>query len=255
VLPKTSLHDVAVTLATPEEMAEELQRAIRERRNASSVAAVNVHTFIEAQRSPRYREALNDAAIGWVDGVPIRWIVRAGGSPAPPRIHGADLTLLLLERLQGARHLFYGSTPDTLQLLEQRLKDRFPDLRIAGFVSPPFRKEAVRESPEMLERLNTSGADVIWVALGAPKQELWAMLNRGGLRIPVIACVGAAFEILAGRFSRSPMWMQKLGLEWAWRLAQNPSRLWRRYFSTNGAFLALLLRTALFGAGKSPRTP
>jgi N-acetylglucosaminyldiphosphoundecaprenol N-acetyl-beta-D-mannosaminyltransferase len=251
VLPKKSLHDVGVTLATPDEMVEELRRAIRERRSACSLAAVNVHTFIEAQRSPRYREALNDAAIGWIDGVPIRWIVRAGGAPPPPRIHGHDLTLLLLERLTGARHLFYGSSPETLLDLERRLRERFPALETAGFVSPPFRKEAVRESPEMLERLNATGADVLWVALGAPKQELWARLNRDALKIPVIVCVGAAFEILAGRFTRSPLWMQKLGLEWTWRLAQNPGRLWRRYFSTNGAFMALLLRTLLFGGGKS----
>ncbi|HLY11273.1 MAG TPA: WecB/TagA/CpsF family glycosyltransferase [Planctomycetota bacterium] len=262
MLPKKSLHHVGITLATPEEMAREVELAIRERRAASSLAAINVHTFIEAQRSPRYRDALNDASIGWIDGVPIRWLVHAGGFPPPPRIHGADLFLLLLERLKDARHLFYGSTPETLRLLEQRLNERLPGIRTVGFISPPFRKEASRESPDLLDQLNATGADVIWVALGAPKQELWAMLNRKGLRIPVIACVGAAFEIHAGRYSRAPLWLQRLGLEWLWRMLQNPARLWRRYFSTNGAFLALLLRTALFGAGKTsgsepqnPRSP
>ena len=92
----------------------------------------------------------------------------------------------------------------------------------------------------MLERLNGSGADVLWVALGAPKQELWARLNRERIRIPVVACVGAVFEIFAGRFSRAPLPLQTLGLEWAWRLAQDPGRLWRRYFATNGAFMTSL---------------
>jgi N-acetylglucosaminyldiphosphoundecaprenol N-acetyl-beta-D-mannosaminyltransferase len=243
--PKADLLGVAVTTATPEEIVDSLGDCIRSRRRAQVLAAVNVHTFIEAGCSPGYRDALNHAAVAWVDGVPIRWLLRARGLKAPPRIHGADLTRLILEKLPQARHLFYGSTPETLEVLKQNLAERYPSLQVAGFISPPFRKTASVESPEMLQRINGSGADILWVALGAPKQELWAYLNRNELQVPVVACVGAVFEIYAGRFSRAPRWLQALGLEWAWRLAQDPGRLWRRYFTTNGRFLVLLLRSWL----------
>ena len=241
VLPKANLLGVGVTVATPDEMVQELRRAIQERRPAGTVAAVNVHTFTEARRSPRYREALNDAVLGFVDGVPIRWLLRACGASPPPRIHGADLMARLLRELPRSRHLFFGSTPETLDQLAAALKRDFPGTEVAGFISPPFRKSAVPETEEMLARINASNADVLWVALGAPKQEVWALLNRSRIAIPVVACVGAAFEILAGRFSRAPQWMQTLGLEWFWRMAQDPARLWRRYFSTNGFFAACLL--------------
>jgi N-acetylglucosaminyldiphosphoundecaprenol N-acetyl-beta-D-mannosaminyltransferase len=244
-LPKADLLGVGVTAATPEAIAQSVGDAIRDRRPSRAIVAVNVHTFIEAGRNSSYRDALNDAAIGFVDGVPIRWLLRARGLDAPPRIHGADLTTLLLDRLPDARHLFFGSTPETLELLKERLAERYPRLRVAGFISPPFRKTAAAETPEMLQQLNAAGADILWVALGAPKQELWAALNRKALNIPVIACVGAVFEIFAERFSRAPRWMQRLGLEWAWRMAQDPGRLWRRYFTTNGRFLVLLLTSWL----------
>jgi N-acetylglucosaminyldiphosphoundecaprenol N-acetyl-beta-D-mannosaminyltransferase len=242
MLPKSDLLGIGVTLASPQAILEEAGAWIRAREAPRTVVAINVHTFTEARRSPRYREALNDASVAFVDGVPIRWLLRACRRPTPPRIHGADLSLLLLGSLGEARHLFFGSTPELLGSLKGALEVRFPGLRTAGFISPPFRKGAVRESPEMLDRINGSGADVLWVALGAPKQELWARLNRELLRPPVVVCVGAAFEILAGRYSRAPLWLQKRGLEWAWRLGQDPGRLWRRYFTTNGAFLCCLGR-------------
>jgi N-acetylglucosaminyldiphosphoundecaprenol N-acetyl-beta-D-mannosaminyltransferase len=242
MMPKADVLNVGITLGDPDQMISEIGRWIRERGPARTLAAVNVHTFMEAQRSPRYRQALNDAAIAFVDGVPIRWLMKSSGIPPPPRIHGADFMAAALERLPDARHLFYGSTSETLERLTERLGKRYPGLRVAGTISPPFRKTAVEENAETLQKLNSSQADILWVALGAPKQELWALLNRPGLSIPVVACVGAAFEIHAGRFDRAPQRLQKMGLEWAWRLRQDPARLWRRYFTTNGGFLTLLLR-------------
>ncbi len=240
MLPKANLLGVGISVATPDQIVSHAQEIIQGGRSAHTFVAVNVHTFTEARRNDRYRDALNDAAVAWVDGVPLRWMMRASGLEAPPRIHGHDLTLLLLERLPEARHLFFGSTEETLGLLRESLAQRYPALKIAGFISPPFRKQAQAETAEMLDRINASGADILWVALGAPKQELWALLNRSSIRIPVVLCVGAAFEILAGRFSRAPRLLQRMGLEWAWRLSQDPWRLWRRYFATNGLFLASL---------------
>jgi N-acetylglucosaminyldiphosphoundecaprenol N-acetyl-beta-D-mannosaminyltransferase len=240
MLPKLDLQGIGITAARPEAIVEEAARWIRERSESRTLAAVNVHTFMEARRSPSFRDALNDASIAWVDGVPIRWLLNALRVEAPPRIHGADLAALLMERLPEARHLFFGSTEDTLGRLSRALARRYPGLKTAGFISPPFRSVAGPESPEMVERINASGADILWVALGAPKQELWATLNRRQIRVPVIACVGAAFEIFSGRFGRAPRQLQRAGLEWAWRMAQDPLRLWRRYFAANGAFLTSL---------------
>jgi N-acetylglucosaminyldiphosphoundecaprenol N-acetyl-beta-D-mannosaminyltransferase len=245
VLPKIDLDGVGVSRGTPDELVRALGGHIARRGPAAAVVAVNVHTLAEAGRSPEYRAALNEAGIAFVDGVPVRWLLRASRLPAPPRVHGADLMARLLEGLPEAKHFFYGSTPEALEELRTSLQARWPALRFAGFHSPPFRKGVPREDPAVLERINASGADILWVALGAPKQELWARLHRDALRVPVVACVGAAFEILAGRFTRAPKAMQALGLEWAWRLLQDPWRLWRRYFPTNGRFLVRLARAWL----------
>lgn len=255
VLPNANLLGVGVTTAPPETLVNEMARCIRECTPAGSIVAVNVHTFIEAGRSSRHREALNGASIAFVDGVPIRWLLKAAGLPAPPRIHGADLMTLLIDKLPEAKHAFFGSTPDTLAHLRATLLRRWPALKIVGMWSPPFRKGVARESDEVIHTLNASGADILWIALGAPKQELWAHLHKDLLKIPVLACVGAAFEIHAGRFSRAPQWMQSLGLEWAWRFLQDPWRLWRRYFATNGAFLVLLAQTWLRTRLSTPRAP
>jgi N-acetylglucosaminyldiphosphoundecaprenol N-acetyl-beta-D-mannosaminyltransferase len=243
--PKRDVLGVGITRATPLEIVAVVRDLIARRRSASTICSVNVHTFTEALRDPSYGRAISDATLTFVDGVPIRWILRAGGDPAPPpRIHGSDFMALLLKELPEARHFFFGSTSETLSLLEESLKRRFPAIRIAGMVSPPFRKRAQREDAATLDRINASGADILWVGLGAPKQEKWLHLNADGLTIPVSVAIGAAFDIQAGRYSRAPIGWQKLGLEWAWRLGQDPGRLWRRYFSTNGYFLSLLLREA-----------
>jgi exopolysaccharide biosynthesis WecB/TagA/CpsF family protein len=243
--PKREVLGVGISRATPLEIASTLRARIERRERPITISSVNVHTFTEALRDPAYGRVLRGATITWVDGVPIRWILRAGGDPLPPpRIHGSDFMELILKELPEARHFFFGSTPETLSLLEESLKSRFPAIRIAGMVSPPFRKRAQREDAATLDRINSSGADILWVGLGAPKQEQWLHLNADGLSIPVSVAIGAAFDIQAGRYSRAPSGWQKLGLEWAWRLAQDPGRLWRRYFSTNGYFLSLLLREA-----------
>jgi len=238
------VNGIGVTLARPEELLDEARSILRTGLGGHTACAINVHTFVEGCRARPYREALNASSFAFVDGVPIRWLLRAAGHPAPPRIHGADLMDYFLQNLSDARHLFFGSTPETLSFLEAHLRLRFPGLRIAGFISPPFRPAAVREDARTIDRINGTEADVLWVGLGAPKQEAWMNLNAGRLSVPLCVGVGAAFEILAGNFSRAPKPLQHLGLEWTWRLLQDPARLWRRYLSTNGFFLMLLIREA-----------
>jgi N-acetylglucosaminyldiphosphoundecaprenol N-acetyl-beta-D-mannosaminyltransferase len=241
VLVKANVLGLGVTLGSSEAILNAVREAVASRAHGRTVCAINAHTFTEAQRNPRYLRALNAADIAFVDGVPVRWLLRLTGYEPPPRIHGADLTLFLLSNLPEARHVFFGSTPDTLARLRRSLLQRFPRLRIADMISPPFRRSAGREDPPLLHRLNQSRADLLWVGLGAPKQEMWMRLNAEALQVPVCIGVGAAFDILAGRFSRGPRWLQARGMEWVWRLLQDPARLWRRYFSSNGRFLATLL--------------
>jgi N-acetylglucosaminyldiphosphoundecaprenol N-acetyl-beta-D-mannosaminyltransferase len=247
LLPKIDLDGVRVTNASLEDMVRAARDASGMPGRCRTVVAVNAHTFREARRSPEYRAALNDSFISWADGTPITWAARIRGTPIPERVHGHDLMVRFLR--EPFRHFFYGSTPEVLEALRAAL----PGVQIAGMQSPPFTR---RVEASDLSQINDSGADIVWIALGAPKQELWAELNRDRLKVPVAICVGAAFEILAGRFSRSPRWMQTLGLEWSWRLAQDPARLWRRYFSTNGYFLAFLMREAgRRMAGMRPTSP
>jgi N-acetylglucosaminyldiphosphoundecaprenol N-acetyl-beta-D-mannosaminyltransferase len=236
MLPKVDLFGVRVTRATEDEIVASAFDAVKEGRGGRTLVAVNAHTYSEARRDASIREAINDAYISWPDGVPIVWAAKLAGRPIGPRIHGHDLMRRFLK--EPFNHYFYGSTPEVLAELTRNL----PGIRIAGTESPPFTRGAAESD---LRRINASGADIVWVALGAPKQELWARRHRDRIRVPLVACVGAAFEILAGRFTRAPKSLQRAGLEWAWRLGQNPSRLWRRYVATNGAFAAHILSGVL----------
>lgn len=232
MLPKVDLFGVLVTRASPDEIVGAAHEAVRAGRGGGTLVAVNAHTYSEARRRPEFRRAINEAFVAWPDGVPVVWAAKLAGRPLGPRIHGHDLMLRFLSR--PFSHYFYGSTPQVLSDLASHL----PGVRIAGMESPPFTRKVV---PSDISRINASGADIVWVALGAPKQELWAHHHRDRIQAPLVACVGAAFELLAGRFTRAPRPLQRLGLEWAWRLAQDPARLWRRYVATNGAFAGHIL--------------
>jgi N-acetylglucosaminyldiphosphoundecaprenol N-acetyl-beta-D-mannosaminyltransferase len=214
-------------------------------RRGGQVFALNVHTYTEACRQSSYRRVLKDSYLVFADGVPISWAAGIAGSSVP-RTHGHDFMMETLRLSQGSGigHYFFGGTDETLAAMVARLKTDMPGLRIAGAYSPPFRRLSDAEEAGMAEQINASGAGVLWVALGAPRQERWIHRMRLRVKVPVQAGVGAAFEIIAGRFRRAPLAAQKLGLEWAWRLGQDPGRLWRRYLSTNGYFMTVLLREA-----------
>ena len=191
-----------------------------------------------AHDDAHYHEVQKSAAFVLPDGKPLSVYSRKHGFPEAERVTGPDLMLELFARENGLKHYFYGGSPETLQMLEQKLRERYPHLQIAGMVSPPFRSLSEKEDAAEVEKINASGADIIWVGLGAPKQENWMYDHRDKVHGVMIG-VGAGFDYHAGNIKRAPMWMQKLSLEWLYRLMQDPKRLFKRYLVTNTRYLWL----------------
>ena len=207
------------------------------------ICVSNVHTTVMAYRDKAYRRVQNSAAMALPDGQPLSIVSRKRGFLQAKRVPGPDLMPAILDLSQktGYRHYFYGSTDTTLSALEAVLRRRYPKLQIAGMYSPPFRELTEQEDEEVIRRINESGADFVWVALGAPKQEWWMYEHRNKINALMLG-VGAAFDFTAGTTKRSPMWMQKLCLEWVFRILQDPKRMLPRYLNTNFAFLYYVYR-------------
>lgn len=202
------------------------------------ICVSNVHTTVMAFRDKEYRRIQNGAAMALPDGQPLSIVSRRRGYLEAQRVPGPDLmpAILNLSQDRGYTHYFYGSTESTLKQLERELIARYPRLKIAGMYSPPFRELTPDEDEEIVRMINDSGADYVWVALGAPKQEKWMYEHRDKVNGLMIG-VGAAFDFMAGTVKRAPMWMQRLCLEWVFRIMQNPRRMIPRYLNTNFSFL------------------
>jgi N-acetylglucosaminyldiphosphoundecaprenol N-acetyl-beta-D-mannosaminyltransferase len=222
------------------------QRAIRAIENfiragrTHYVTLTNVHAVTESQSDTQLRTALNAADLALPDGMPIAW---AGG--LEDRVCGPDLMLKFIGETANRRyrHFFFGGAEGVAEALAAELKRLHPELIIAGTYSPPFRPLTVQEEEELAAMVNDQ-VDVMWVGLGCPKQEKWMFAHRH-LRVGVMLGVGAAFDFHTGRITRAPRWMQRSGLEWLFRLTQDPRRLWRRYLKTNSLFLWLYLSRQL----------
>ncbi len=197
----------------------------------------NVHTTVMAADQPEYKEILNGSAMTFPDGMPIAKKIRQNGYYEAERVAGPDLMEELFRQSMGSgkKHYFYGSTETTVEKLKERLSERFPWMEIVGMVSPPFRELTEEEDDEAVRQINESGADFVWIGLGAPKQERWMKAHAGKIHAVMLG-VGAGFDFHAGTIRRAPRIIQKLGLEWLYRLFQNPGRLFRRYFVTNIKF-------------------
>jgi N-acetylglucosaminyldiphosphoundecaprenol N-acetyl-beta-D-mannosaminyltransferase len=206
-------------------------------------AFCTVHTLIESQDDSRLASAVNNA-VACPDGMPLVWICRLKGAKGTHRVYGPDATLALCEYgvSRGWRHYFYGSTEETVKALADSLTRRFPGLQVAGYYSPPFRQLTAEEDAEIVANINAARADLVWVGLGMPKQELWMAEHAPLLEAPVVLAVGAAFDFHSGAKRQAPYWIQRSGLEWLFRLSQEPRRLWRRYLLGNARFLWLLFR-------------
>ena len=202
------------------------------------ICVSNVHTTVMAYRDKAYRRVQNSAAMALPDGQPLSIVSRRRGFFEARRVPGPDLMPAILDLSQetGYRHYFYGSTDATLTALRAAMLRRYPKLQIAGMYSPPFRELTKEEDEEIVGRINDSGADFVWVALGAPKQEWWMYEHRHRVKAVMLG-VGAAFDFTAGTVKRAPMWMQRLCLEWVFRILRDPKRMLPRYLNTNFAFL------------------
>jgi N-acetylglucosaminyldiphosphoundecaprenol N-acetyl-beta-D-mannosaminyltransferase len=201
-----------------------------------------VSSLMNARRDPAAAGALRDSTLTLPDGMPIVWALRALGEEIPDRVYGPDLMLLACERSAG-RHFFYGGKDEAAtDLLVDGLRRRFPGMRVAGRWTPPFRPLTVAEEDEIAARIRATAADVVWVGIGSPRQEIWMRRMRDRLEAPVLVGVGAAFDFHAGLVPQAPAWMQKRGLEWLHRLAREPRRLAPRYLRDNPAFLAAVSR-------------
>lgn len=202
------------------------------------ICVSNVHTTVMAFRDEEYRKVQNSGAMALPDGQPLSIVSRRRGYVQAKRVPGPDLmpAILNLSQEKGYTHYFYGSTKSTLEQLKKAVLSKYPKVKIVGMYAPPFRELTEEEDEKITRRINDSGADFVWVALGAPKQEKWMYEHRGRVGGLMIG-VGAAFDFIAGTVKRAPMWMQKLCLEWVFRIMQDPKRMIPRYLNTNFAFL------------------
>jgi N-acetylglucosaminyldiphosphoundecaprenol N-acetyl-beta-D-mannosaminyltransferase len=207
-------------------------------RQSRYVVLANVHVVVTAAHKPAFGAVVAAADLVTPDGAPVAWMLRKLGHGGQERVSGPDLTWALLGRCatESLPVYFFGSTPETLSLLAERIKVAFPALSVVGFEAPPFRAITAQEDAESVARINASGAGLVFVGLGCPKQEHWMLAHRGRINAVMLG-VGAAFDFHAGTVSRAPVWMREHGLEWLHRLASEPRRLWRRYLVTNSLFV------------------
>lgn len=202
------------------------------------ICVSNVHTTVMSYRDAEYRKIQNSAAMALPDGQPLSIVSRMKGHHDARRVPGPDLmpAILKLSEETGYTHYFYGSTEHTLAELKKAILKAYPKLQIAGMYAPPFRELTKEEDEQIVAKINEAKPDFVWVALGAPKQEIWMYQHKGRVNALMLG-VGAAFDFIAGTVKRAPMWMQKLCLEWVYRIMQDPKRMIPRYLSTNFAFI------------------
>jgi len=227
----------------------EMESWIAKRSVGHFVAFTGMHGVTEAQRDASFKRILNSADLVVADGMPLVWLGRWHGCDMRRRVYGPEL----LEKFccntgPFYRHYFYGGGPGVAERVAEVLRRRY-DVRTVGTYSPPFRPLTEEEKLEVDRRIRAAAPDIVWVGLSTPKQERWMYEHRERLGVPVMAGVGAAFDFLAGTVKQAPAWMQENGLEWFFRLVQEPRRLWRRYLVLGSRFTCNAL-LELLGAKK-----
>jgi N-acetylglucosaminyldiphosphoundecaprenol N-acetyl-beta-D-mannosaminyltransferase len=207
------------------------------------VCCIPAHTVINCYDHPELRDVFESSGLNTPDGMAIVWLLRQAGFQQVERVYGPDLLLAACQRglTPGWKHYFYGGAPEVVSALVEILSFRYPGLKIAGYESPPYRELTSVEEAKMIARIQAAKPDILWVGLGSPKQEIWMHDHLSALQVPVLIGVGAAFDFLAGSKPQAPLWMQRSGLEWFYRLVSEPRRLWKRYILGYPRFVFLVL--------------
>jgi N-acetylglucosaminyldiphosphoundecaprenol N-acetyl-beta-D-mannosaminyltransferase len=215
------------------------------------ICVANVHMVMEGYDDPAFREMVNGANFVTADGMPLVWVQHFLGDKKAQRVYGPQLmeNLLAAAAKNSIPVGLFGSKPDILDCLRQRIQAKYPTLSIVYTFSPPFRQLAAQEENSVIAGINESGARLLFVGLGCPKQEIWMARNREKINAVAVG-VGAAFDFLSGSKSQAPFWMRRSGLEWLFRLLSEPRRLWRRYFYNNPRFIWHVSRQLLKGRKK-----
>lgn len=210
------------------------------------VCVTPAHAVMDCHQDPHLRRIYNASGMTTPDGMSIVWLLKLKGYPHTGRVYGPDLMLACCQKsvAHGWRHFLYGGSPEILAALEQSLQSRFPQLKIVGRFSPPFRSLSKDEDDAIVTKINNSKPDIVWVGIGSPKQEIWMAEHRNRLNAPVLIGVGAAFDFLSGAKKQAPRWVQNSGMEWLFRFITEPRRLWRRYIRYP-LFASLVLAEAL----------
>lgn len=237
----------AVSITDYEELLTAIDDAV-ERRTPMTICCAPASTLIFARRNPQLRSALAAADVVTPDGMGVVHAARLLGEQLPGRVYGPDLMEMQCARAEKHGHRIWlhgGHDQDALSDLRENLRNRFPDLIVAGSECPAFREPTEPERAATIKQINDSGADIVWVGLGSPKQELWMHEMREELSAPVLCGVGAAFDFHAGRVEQAPRFIRDNGFEWAYRLAREPLRLGRRYLGTLPHFVVLVVAQAI----------
>ena len=205
------------------------------------IAVVNAAKIVKMRSDKDLDQSVRSADLIGADGVPLVWASRLLGNPLPGRVNGTDLMYELLERAneKGYRIFFFGASAEVLERVLERVNKEYPGVKIAGFRHGYFTQA---EEETIVSQIRISRADILFIAFGTPKKELWVKRYLSRMDVPVIHGVGGSFDVFAGVIPRAPVWMQRNGLEWLFRVLQEPARMWRRYLVTNTVFIALLVK-------------
>ena len=246
MIPRIDIAGVSVSAANMDTALLSIDERVQQRKGGY-VCVTGVHGIVESYRNQAIRQIHNTASLVVPDGMPLVWLCRAKGIRQVGRVYGPDLMLGLCQRSldRGYRHFLYGGKPEVLEQLAIRLRARFPALNIVGSYSPPFRPLTAREDEKISAAIKHSRPDIVWVGISTPKQELWMARHHELLRPAVLLGVGAAFDFHAGVKRQAPRWMMRTGLEWLFRMLQEPRRLGPRYLRNNPVFAALILLQVL----------
>lgn len=211
-----------------------------ERKQRTHVVFINAAKVVRYRQDNKLREAIDRANLLLADGVPIVWASRLKGNPLPGRVNGTDLMHGLLRESseRGYRVFLFGSRPEVLRRCAEEVSRLYPKIKVVGCRSGYFSSE---QEENIVQQINKSRPDIVFVGMSTPQKELWGDRNLSTLNVAVCQGVGGSFDVLAGLVRRAPRWMQHCGLEWLFRLLQEPTRLWRRYLETNSAFVWFVL--------------